>query len=77
MLLDFRGVSDEEREKILQRAASAFSNAIELDPSNEDAKRNLETVLRVFGPVAIPGASPTGGREGGSISGQGSSGSGY
>jgi len=77
MLLDFRGVGDEEREKILQRAASAFSNGIELDPSNEDAKRNLETVLRVFGPVAIPGASPTGGREGGSISGQGRSGSGY
>lgn len=77
MLLDFRGVSDEERESILQRAVSAFSNAIELDASNEDAKTNLETALRVFGPVAIPGSSPTGGREGGSISGQGNSGSGY
>lgn len=77
MLLDFRGVGDEERESILKRAVSAFSNAIELDPSNEDAKTNLETALRVFGPVAIPGSSPTGGREGGSISGQGNSGSGY
>ncbi len=76
--LDFpTNLSDEERGQILSNAASAFRNAITFDPANEDAKRNLETVLRVFGPVGLSGTGPTGGKSEGNVSGQGVTGSGY
>jgi hypothetical protein len=77
MTLDARPLGNEERERMLQGAVSAFRAALDLDRNNEDAKTNLETVLRVFGPVALVSNAPTGGSNQGQTSGQGSGGSGY
>jgi len=77
MTLDARPLDDSERETMLQNAVSSFRAAIDLDRGNEDAKTNLETVLRVFGPVALPNNAPSGGANQGNTSGQGSTGSGY
>jgi hypothetical protein len=77
MNLDSRPLDDREREAMIQKSVSAFRNAIELDPSNVDAKTNLEAALSIFGPVALPGEQPTGGANQGNTSGQGSTGTGY
>jgi hypothetical protein len=77
MTLDARPLGNEERENMLQNAVSSFRAALDLDRSNDDAKTNLETVLRVFGPVALVSNAPTGGANQGDTSGQGSSGTGY
>jgi hypothetical protein len=77
MTLDARPLGNEERDTMLQNAVSAFRAALDLDRSNEDAKTNLETVLRVFGPVAWISNAPTGGANQGNTSGQGSGGTGY
>lgn len=77
MTLDARPLDDKEREAMLQGAVSSFRAALDLDRDNEDAKTNLETVLRVFGPVALPGNAPSGGASQGNTSGQGSTGTGY
>lgn len=77
MTLDKRPVTEEERDAYLRTAVEAFRAAIQLDPENDDAKTNLEIVLRVFGPVTIVGEGPSGGRSQGNVSGQGSTGSGY
>jgi len=75
--LDARPLGNEERDNMLQNAVSSFRAALDLDRSNDDAKTNLETVLRVFGPVALVSNAPTGGANQGNTSGQGSSGTGY
>jgi hypothetical protein len=77
MTLDARPLDNEERETMLQGAVSSFRAALDLDRGNEDAKTNLETVLRVFGPVALPSNAPSGGANQGNTSGQGSTGTGY
>jgi hypothetical protein len=77
MTLDKRTLTDDDKEKILQAAVEAFRAAIELDSENEDAKTNLETLLRVFGPVALVGPAPSSGQSEGNVSGQGSAGGGY
>jgi len=77
MTLDGRPLDEREREAMVQKAVSAFRNAIDLDPSNVDAKTNLEAALSIFGPVALPGEQPTGGANQGNTSGQGSTGTGY
>lgn len=77
MTLDYRAVSDEERNNILQNAVSAFRGALELDETNDDAKTNLEAVLSVFGPVSTGSNAPSQARDDGNVSGQGSTGSGY
>jgi hypothetical protein len=77
MTLDQRALTEEEHVNFLRAALEAFRAAIALDPENEDAKTNLETVLRVFGPVELSGQAPSGGRNQGDVSGQGSAGSGY
>jgi hypothetical protein len=77
MTLDTRTVSAEERENIVGRAADAFRAALELDPDNADAKHNLEMVLSIHGPIALPGNAPSQGRSEGDVSGQGSTGGGY
>ena len=77
MTLDARPLGNEERERMLQNAVSAFRAALDLDRENEDAKTNLETVLRVFGPVALVANDPSGGANQGQTGGQGSGGSGY
>jgi hypothetical protein len=75
--LDNRPYSDEERQKQIRAAADAFRAALALDPDNDDAKLNLEMVLSVHGPVALPGNAPSSGQDQGSISGQGRTGGGY
>lgn len=77
MTLDSRVLSPEERESIFKDAASAFRNAITLDPDNDDAKTNLEALLATFGPVALPPNAPSQGKSDGKVSGQGATGSGY
>jgi hypothetical protein len=77
MTLDSRTISDEERRKILGQAVAAFRGALELDETNADAKTNLEAVLSVFGPVALPANAPSQTRDDGDVSGAGSPGSGY
>ena len=77
MTLDDRPLDKLERETMIRKAISAFRNAIELDPTNVDAKTNLEAALSVFPPIGIAGSSPTGGANQGPVSGQGSTGTGY
>lgn len=77
MSLDTRTLSVEERDTIVGRAADAFRAALALDPDNVDAKLNLEMVLSIHGPIALPGNAPSQGRSGGNVSGQGSGGGGY
>jgi hypothetical protein len=77
MTLDDRPLDKLQREAMIRKAISAFRNAIELDPSNVDAKTNLEAVLSVFPPIGVAGSNPTGGANQGNVSGQGSTGSGY
>jgi hypothetical protein len=77
MNLDSRPLDNREREVMIEKSVSAFRNAIDLDPSNVDAKTNLEAALSIFGPIALPGEQPTGGANQGNTSGQGSTGTGY
>jgi hypothetical protein len=76
--LDIKVPTEVDRRDNIQRAVSAFRNAIELDPENDDAKTNLEGVLSREGPVILtPSNAPTRDRAGGQKSGQGARGSGY
>jgi hypothetical protein len=76
--LDIKVPTEVDRKDNIQRAVSAFRNAIELDPDNADAKTNLEAVLSREGPVILnPSNAPTRDRAGGQKSGQGARGSGY
>jgi hypothetical protein len=77
MTLDGRPVDKREREDMIRRAISAFRAAIELDPSNTDAKTNLEAALSIFPPITLYGNNPSGGANQGPVSGQGTSGTGY
>ncbi len=77
MTLDDRPLDKLERETMIRKAISAFRNAIELDPTNVDAKTNLEAALSTFPPIGLAGANPTGGANQGNTSGQGSTGTGY
>jgi hypothetical protein len=77
MTLDDRPLDKLERETMIRKAISAFRNAIELDPTNVDAKTNLEAALSIFPPIGLAGANPTGGANQGNTSGQGSTGTGY
>ena len=77
MTLDDRPLDKLERETMIRKAISAFRNAIDLDPTNVDAKTNLEATLSIFPPIGLAGANPTGGANQGNTSGQGTSGTGY
>lgn len=70
-------VAPDERINVLTNALGSFRSAIELDAGNNDAKLNLELVLRLFGPTVFPAEGPGGGAARGHISGQGRTGSGY
>lgn len=65
------------REAIIRSAVGLFQNAVETDPENQDAKFNLELVLRDFYVAIAPGETPDRGAARGSRSGVGRSGSGY
>jgi len=77
MSLDRYTYDQAEREAILRKAIHTFRSAVDTDPSNEDAKTNLELALRDAKATNLPGTDPSGGAAEGSISGQGTSGSGY
>lgn len=77
MSLDRYTYDQAEREAILRKAIFTFRSAVQTDPENEDAKVNLELALRDAKATNLPGTDPSGGAAEGSISGQGSSGSGY
>ncbi len=47
-LISFPGGDPNERQKHLPRAAADFRQAIVLDPTNDDAKTNLELTLRLM-----------------------------
>jgi hypothetical protein len=66
-----------ETENILRSAVNTLRNAVETDPTNADAKLNLELALRNAKATNVPGIDPSGGAAEGTISGQGRSGSGY
>lgn len=66
-----------ERDTILRTGIGAFRTAVELDPDNADAKRNLELALRLPGAATISSDAPDQGASRGRTSGQGRSGSGY
>lgn len=69
--------SGPEQQEILRRGIGAFQGAIEADPSNTDAKRNLEILLRRPEAAQLPPNNPSQGGSQGRVSGQGRSGSGY
>jgi hypothetical protein len=77
MSLDRYSYDQAERDAILRKAVHTFRSAIDTDPGNADAKANLELALRDAKAVNLPGTDPSGGASEGTISGQGSSGSGY
>lgn len=69
--------SGPEQQQILSRGIGAFQSAIEVDPSNLDAKRNLEILLRRPDAASLPPNDPSQGGAQGRVSGQGRSGGGY
>lgn len=62
---------------LVRGAIGAFRNAVEIDPSNSDAKLNLEQALRIAKAASLGGDAPSGGRNTGERAGIGQSGSGY
>jgi hypothetical protein len=66
-----------DRSNTVRAAIDSFTNAINADPSNADAKFNLEIVLRDFFHQVAPASSPDRGRLGGRTAGVGRDGSGY
>lgn len=69
--------SGTETAQILSRGIGSFQSAIEVDPENADAKRNLEILLRRPEAVVLPPDDPSQGGAQGRVSGRGRSGSGY
>ena len=69
--------SGPDSSRSLARGIGAFQDAIEADPSNLDAKRNLEILLRRPEAATLPPNDPSQGGAQGRVSGQGRSGSGY
>lgn len=62
---------------LLAGAIASFRNAVEIDPSNADAKLNLEQALRIPGAAQLAGPEPTGTRNTGDRAGLSPAGSGY
>jgi hypothetical protein len=67
----------EDFQQLVRGAIDNFRLAVELDPRNADAKRNLELALRIPGTATLPPNAPGGGRDVGKTAGLGTSGSGY
>jgi hypothetical protein len=77
LLARYLYASPDERSNMLVNAVGSFQSAVELDPSNDDAKVNLEMALRAYGPTLFPSDAPDTGGAQGQQSGQGRAGSGY
>jgi hypothetical protein len=66
-----------ELANLVRGAIASFRSAVEIDPSNADAKLNLELALRIPGSANLPGPDPSGTRNTGDRAGLRSPGSGY
>jgi len=77
LLARYLYASPDERSALLTNAIGSFRTAVELDPTNDDAKVNLELALRAYGPALFPSTAPDTGGAQGQRSGQGRAGSGY
>lgn len=69
--------SQDEFNRLVQGATDAFRYAVELDPSNAEAKRNLELALRIPGTATLPPNSSFGSGDVGKTAGLGTTGTGY
>jgi hypothetical protein len=69
--------AQEEYLKVVQGAIDSFRHAVELDPDNAEAKRNLELALRIPGTSTLPPNAPSGTGDVGKTSGLGTTGTGY
>ena len=77
LLARYLYASPDERSALLTNSIGSFRQAVELDPTNDDAKLNLELALRAYGPILYPSNAPDTGGAHGEKSGQGRAGSGY
>jgi hypothetical protein len=66
-----------DKDRLLREAIGDFRNAVRLDPTNADARANLELALRAAKGSGIPGEDPDAGASQGKRSGVGRRGSGY
>jgi hypothetical protein len=66
-----------ELANLVAGAVGSFRNAVEIDPTNSDAKLNLEQVLRLPGAAPLPGDYPVGSPDAGRRAGIGRAGGGY
>jgi hypothetical protein len=73
----FAPTVQEEYTARVRGAIDAFRTAVELDPANADAKRNLELALRIPGTATLPPTSPSGSGDVGKTAGLGKTGTGY
>jgi hypothetical protein len=62
---------------LIRGAIGSFRNAVEIDPTNSDAKLNLEQALRIAKAASLGGDAPSGGRNTGERAGLGQAGGGY
>jgi hypothetical protein len=62
---------------LVRGAIENFRYAVQLDPSNAEAKRNLELALRIPGTANLPPNTPSGSRDVGRTAGLGETGGGY
>jgi hypothetical protein len=69
--------AQDEYSKVVQGAIDSFRYAVELDPSNAEAKRNLELALRIPGTSTLPPNAPSGTGDVGKTAGLGKTGTGY
>jgi hypothetical protein len=74
---EFAPRDPEEVAGVISGAIASFRNAVEIDPSHADAKRNLELALRIPRGAVVSGPQPTGGRNAGDVAGRGRPGGGY
>jgi hypothetical protein len=69
--------AQDEYSKVVLGAIDSFRYAVELDPSNAEAKRNLELALRIPGTSTLPPNAPSGTGDVGKTAGLGETGTGY
>lgn len=62
---------------LIRSAIGSFRSAVEIDPTNADAKLNLEQALRIAKAASLGGDAPSGGRNVGERAGLGQAGGGY
>jgi len=66
-----------DHDRLLREAIGNFRSAVRVDPSNPDARANLELAVRAAKGTGLPGEDPDAGASRGQKAGQGRSGSGY